>query len=265
MASRRQAYPIGPLGLNAAIAHPSLELIEITLTLTATRRALGRGRSRHVGACQGIGPGRDLVERRFYLLLVALEVLGAYVARDVDRRPHGDADLREGKVDGHAAPGVRRPITGARDRKGNDRPPRATADHDDARTRLARRAGRHVRGQSDAETFPERGNQPVSRLRPAAIAAGAAPRRSGAANEFEAEAAKNAGEGFGVFVPRNDGATGNVARINRRQQKELSVPQTDDARMKLASPVFIVGGIGDNRRGVDAELDVVEGDGGEMA
>jgi hypothetical protein len=57
----------------------------------------------------------------------------------------------------------------------------------------------------------------VSRFRPAAIAAPAAPSRSRAANEFEAEAAKDAGKGFRVFVPGNDGATGNVARINRRQ------------------------------------------------
>ena len=51
----------------------------------------------------------------------------------------------------------------------------------------------------------------MSRLCPAAIAARAAPRRSGAANEFEAEAAKNAGKSFRVFVPGNDGSTGNVA------------------------------------------------------
>src|SRR5262245_38209378 len=110
MTSRRQAYPIGPLRLNAAIAPPSLELIVIALALAAAPRPLGRGRPRHVGACQGIGPCRDLVEGRFHFLLVALEVLGAYVARDIDRRPHGDADNREGKVDGHAAPRVRRPI-----------------------------------------------------------------------------------------------------------------------------------------------------------
>src|SRR5262245_65854705 len=98
MASHRQAYPIGPLRLNAAIAPPSVELIVIALALTAARRALGRGRPRHVGTCQGIGPGRDVVQRGFHLLLVALEVLGARVARDVDRGSHGAADSGVGEV-----------------------------------------------------------------------------------------------------------------------------------------------------------------------
>src|SRR5262245_2744409 len=34
--------------------------------------------------------------------------------------------------------------------------------------------------------------------------------------------------------------------------------------MKVASPVLIIGGIGDNRRGVDDELDVVDDDGREQ-
>jgi hypothetical protein len=43
-------------------------------------------------------------------------------------------------------------------------------------------------------------------------------------NELETEAAENAGKCFRVIVPCDDGPGGDLPRIERWQEKELSVP-----------------------------------------
>src|SRR6187200_1272092 len=100
----------------------SVPLIIVALTLTIASRASNGRCPRHVGACQGIGSCRDVVNRRLDLLLVMREFLSTGLSRDVDRIAHDDAELREREVDGHPAPRIRRPIAGACDRKGNDGP-----------------------------------------------------------------------------------------------------------------------------------------------
>src|SRR6187200_2858624 len=185
----------------------------------------------------------------------------ASLLRHINWIAHDDTELREWEVDGHPAPRIRRPIAGARDRKGNNWPPRPTADHNDAGAAFARRTWRHVSGQSDAEAFSERGNQPVSGLGPSPIAAAATASRSGSAHEPETEMAKHAGKRFRVVVPCDDGAAGNLARINAWQEKKLSVPQSNYRGVQLACPADKVRGIGNNRRRVDDEFDVID-DGG---
>jgi len=95
----------------------------------------------------------------------------------------------------------------------------------------------------------------VSRLGTSAIAA--ATGGSSAANETESEAAENAGKSFRIVVPRDDGATRDLARIEAGQEKKLPVPQCDDRGVKLARLANLIRGIGNDRRGLDDELNVV--------
>ena len=101
----------------------------------------------------------------------------------------------------------------------------------------------------------------MSGLGPSPIAAAATASRSGSAHEPETEMAKHAGKRFRVVVPCDDGAAGNLARINTWQEKELSVPQSNYRGVQLACPADKVRGIGNNRRRVDDKLDVID-DGG---
>ena len=73
----------------------------------------------------------------------------------------------------------------------------------------------------------------MSCLCPAAIAAVATPGRSGTTNEPEAEMAKNAGKSFRVFVPGNNGATGNFPRINAGNRKNCPCHNPMMRRMSL--------------------------------
>jgi hypothetical protein len=82
----------------------------------------------------------------------------------------------------------------------------------------------------------------VSGLGPSPIAAAATASGSGAAHELETEMAKHAGKRFRVVVPCDDGAAGNLARINTWQEKELSVPQRNYRGVELACPADKVQG-----------------------
>ena len=101
----------------------------------------------------------------------------------------------------------------------------------------------------------------MSGLGSSPIAAAATPSGSGPAHEPETEMAKHAGKRFCVVVAGDDSAAGNLARINAWQEKKLSVPQRNLSRVELACSADKVGGIGDNRRRVDDEFDVID-DGG---
>ena len=101
----------------------------------------------------------------------------------------------------------------------------------------------------------------MSGLSSSPIAAVVTPSRAGAAHEPETEMAKHAGKRFCVVVAGDDSAAGNLARINAWQEKKLSVPQRNLSRVELACSADKVGGIGDNRRRVDDEFDVID-DGG---
>jgi hypothetical protein len=101
----------------------------------------------------------------------------------------------------------------------------------------------------------------VSGLGPSPIAAAATASCSGAAHKPETEVTKHAGKRFRIVVPCDDGAAGNFAWINTWQEKELSVPQRNYRGVELACPADKVRRIGNNRRRVDDELDVVD-DGG---
>jgi hypothetical protein len=87
------------------------------------------------------------------------------------------------------------------------------------------------------------------------------PSGAGAADEPETEMAKHARKRFRVVVPCDDSAAGYLARINAWQEKKLSVPQRNYRGVELTCSADKVGGIGDDRRRVDDEFDVID-DGG---
>ena len=90
-----------------------------------------------------------------------------------------------------------------------------------------------------------------------AAAIAAAARRSRAAHEAETETAENAAKRFCIVMLGDDSAARDLCRINARQEEKLAVPQRDDQGVEPLGPLNIVRRVGDDRRRLDDELDVV--------